>query len=258
MLLWFVEDTIAPMDVDLRENPVKRSEILRGFGLIDIAGDARAVLRPGTSEGPGGKVGTVLTFTDTELAGGDAMKVGYFPDKQEWVKSVCCRYWCGKEKGETVTPESVARPVLVPGYAVRMADGQDWHVARAVYPGKRKALSRKIAIGADGKAVHGDVIERYRALDAAAGDFFDAWVGSCEAGEVCEYDRTELVRLAVLGIAANYRVGMAECANLLGLFDEDTVWDAALATISWPTVKKMIEEEEAAQKKTDEAGTPTG
>lgn len=257
MLLYFVEKTIAPLDLDARDNSAKRAEILREFGLDAIAGDARAILRPGLN-GPSGNAGTVLAFTETDTPGSEQIKVGYYADKQEWVKCASGKYWCGKVKGEPVDPKTLRRPDALSGHWVKLSDGQQWEVARARYYDGRQSLTCSLELNAAGQVVRGNVIDRYAELDKAAHVFFIEWLEAIERGVYPEAVYSDLVRLAVLGLSANYRLGIDEAVSLLKLFHEENVWDACLATISWPTVLAMSASDDDAQKKTDAAAIPIG
>lgn len=255
MLLWFVEKKIGPMDIDVRSE--KRASILRECGLFDVAGDARAVIR-GDTPGPSGQRGTVVAFPGEDLSAEMQLTVGYFPEKQEWVKCAGGKYWCGKLRGEEIAPESLRREDGAPGFMVKLSDGNEWEIAKALYGGGDRRLTRKLTIGEDGRAGKGDVIERYAALDVAAHRFFTAWAAAIDENRDAEYVLDDLINLAVLGLQANYRIGIDEAINVLGLFNEDNVWTACQATIGWQTVIAMAASDAEAQKKTNEADTPSG
>ena len=207
------------------------------------------------NSGPSGSIGTVVVFHDADKAAGRA-EVGYFPDKQDWVK--CGAYWCGKTKGEAIDPETLRRKDGAPGIKVKLGDGNEWEIARAVAPNGRKSLTRKLVVDESGAVVKGAVIDRFAAFDREAEKFFYEWMASVESERPMEYLLTDLMALASLALQANYRIARDEAVNLLGLFDEETVWQVCLAAVSVPTILAMADAEDDAQKKTDEPDTPSG
>lgn len=223
---------------------------------LSHAATAWPVLNVLQSEGPSGAHGTVVVFHDADKPAGRA-EVGYFPEKQDWVKCAGGKYWCGKGKGERINPESLRRADGAPGIRVQLGDGQEWEIARAVYEDGRR-MTRKLALDDDGNVVKGEVIERYRALDVAASKFFDVFIAAKDEGVPAEYMLDDLTDLAVLGLAVNYRISKDEAMRALQLFDEDNVWRACEATISWQVVLEMWLAQQNAEKKTDEAATPSG
>lgn len=207
--------------------------------------------------GPSGTIGTVVVFHDADKPAGRA-ECGYFPEKQDWVKCAGGKYWCGKTKGETIEPEVLRREDGAPGIRVRLGDGNEWEIARAVQPNGRKSLTRKIVINEDGTVAKGAVVDRFAEFDREAEKFFYEWMASVEGERPMEYMLPDLMALASLALQTNYRIGRDEAVNLLGLFDEENMWQTCLAAVSVPTILAMADADADAQKKTDEPDTPSG
>lgn len=213
-------------------------------------------LNPLEAVGPSGTLGTVIVFHDADKPAGRA-EVGYFPEKQDWVKCAGGKYWCGKGKGERINPEALRRADGAPGIRVVLGDGQEWEIARAVANG-RKSLTRKLTLNEDGKVVKGDVLERFAEFDREAEKFFYEWMASVEGAGAQEAFLDDLHRLATLALQANYRIGRDEAVLLLGLFDEENVWQSCYAAVGVETIIAMANADEDAQKKTDDPDIPNG
>lgn len=198
------------------------------------------------SEGPGGALGTVVVFHDADRPAGRA-EVGYFPDKQDWVK--CGKYWCGRGKDEVITPESLRLPDAIGGYALRLGDGQEWEIAKALYSDGITRMPRKLTLNDDGAVIRGAVLSQYAVFDAMAMDFFRMWVGALDSGLEPEWSYDKMVDLAVLGLQVNYRISKEEAVRVLGLIDETNMWEACLATISWQKYREMRDDASDSEKK---------
>ena len=198
------------------------------------------------NSGPSGAIGTVVVFHDADKPAGRA-DVGYFADKQDWVK--CGAYWCGKGKGETIAPADLLRADGVGGYEMELGDGQKWEIAKALYSDGITRMPCKLTLDDNDRAIRGAVLNRYAPLDALAMEFFRMWVGAMDNGAEPEWSYDKLVDLAVLGLQANYRIGKGEAVRLLGLIDETNMWEACLATISWQKYREMRDAATEAEKK---------
>lgn len=255
MLLWFIERSLNPLDVEIG-NPA-RGELLREVGLAHVFGDAKLTVR-GANTGPGGNRGTVL-YPHDEANVPDAVlaKVGYYETAQDWCACAGGAYWCGKSKSDAVNPETLRRERGRAGVRVWLGDGNAWEIGRALYMNGMTHLPRKLRIGVGGKAAPSDVIEAFAEFNAAAMAFWEEWMKAIDEGRNAVYPLDDLTRLASLGLSVNYRVGVDEATNVLGLFDESNVWDACLATISWPNLQEMRKSVEESEKKKSGATIPS-
>lgn len=200
------------------------------------------------NSGPSGSIGTVVVFHDADKAAGRS-DVGYFPDKQDWVKCAGGKYWCGKTKGEVIKPEVLRKEDAVGGYAMILGDGQTWEIAKALYSDGITRMPCKLTLDDEGKAIRGRVLSQYATLDALAMQFFRMWTGGIESGSEPEWPYDKMIELAALGLQANYRVGKEEVARVLELIDESNMWEACLATISWQKYREMRDAATEAEKK---------
>lgn len=229
--------------------------LLAEYGLSHAATKWPA-LNPLEAAGPSGTIGTVIVFHEADKPAGRA-EVGYFPDKQDWVKCAGGKYWCGKGKDERITPEALLRSDAGGGYPVVLGDGNEWLIPEALY-GTRTQLPRKIVIDENGIAKPGEVIARYRELDQKARAFWMEHAAAIDAERKPEFFLSDLTDLSIVALQCNYRIGKHEACNLLGLLEEENIWGVCEATVSWHRLMAMAEAKDAAEKKTESASTPTG
>lgn len=251
MLLRFLEKKINAMDVEM--GSTRRAEIL-GDALARVLDGARLIVR-GANTGPGGNAGTVLCAYDDELSDAQFKEIGYYPAQQEWFD--CGGYWAGKRSGSKVAPDALAR-IASAGAPVRLSDGQDWLIPQAVYGfgDGETVMPRKLRM-VNGVTVLGAVVDEFADFDAQARAFWTEWTKAIDEGRNAQYPFDGLVSLACAGLAVNYRLTAAEAVNVLGLFDQRNIWEAAKATIGWPTVEAMLKSIAEAEKKNAEAPIPT-
>lgn len=250
MLLRFIEKQINALDVE--QGSPRRAEILGDAARV--LDGARLVTR-GANTGPGGNAGTVVCGYDDELSDEQYKRIGYYPAKQEWVD--CGGYWCGTYKGERVTPASIARNARDEGALIELGDGQQWRIPQALYGfgDGETVMPRKLRL-VNGVTVLGAVVDEFADYDAQARAFWREWTTAIDEGRNARYPFDGLVSLVAAGLAVNYRLTAAEAANVLGLFDQRNIWEAAKATIGWPTVEEMLKSISDAEKKNPEAPIP--
>lgn len=189
--------------------------------------------------GPDDDCGVILVDPKT------VPKFGYYPNEQTWRKIPGSDVWVGMITDSLPSPADLVRNQVLPGHLVKLADGQEWLMP--VARGQREeddelrwSMSLPTApttVDENGKWVRGDVADAYRPLWETAMRFWDAWFiaektkGSDKA--IMLFDN--LNDAALLALATNYRVGMAE-VSLLGLFDSDCVVEILKVLIDWPTL----------------------
>jgi hypothetical protein len=189
-----------------------------GSGNLAALGLADRLAGPGLSTrgvlgGPDGGNGSIVGI----VAVGRETEVGYFPDRQTWVKPAGKDYWLGWEEASPPTPGDLARPSQLPGHPVTLADGQEWVVPIA------RLLPRALGLAADGSEVQ-ETLPRYRHLCATTDRFWEwhreMWAArAAEArGEAPEPYRSptedELWQAASEALGVNYRVSRVELAAL--------------------------------------------
>jgi len=161
----------------------------------------------------------------------------------------CGKYWCGRTKGEAITPESLLLPDAVGGHELELGDGQKWQIAKALYSDGITRMPCRLTLNDEGKAIRGAVLNRYAPLDSLAMEFFRMWVDGMDGGPDPEWPYDKMVDLAMLALQANYRIGKHEAVLLLQLIDETNMWEACLATISWQKYREMRDAAAESQKK---------
>ncbi len=187
------------------------------------------------SEGPGdGKPGVLMTNHE----GPGTVQLVYRPDTQVWTEcgyEEGARFWIGYTEGEAPGPADLARPELLPGWKVRLADGRDWTVPVALAaPYKRSVFPKTMLLKAGG-AVERDVQERYKGLDAYAREVYDSLTDDETFGSFSQ-DETITIPWASRALSMNYYAGEWELGAVLGCFTTETLGDALLALIDWPTM----------------------
>jgi len=203
----------------------------------------------GVRTGPGGKPGTVLSpqaFDDRPL--------GYYPDVQAWRKCPTAPWWLGYYRDGRPTPRDLVRGgYIAAGRTLTLGDGNVWMVpiARALaeeggtlsWYNKLPALSE---LDDAGRWVRGAVLPRYAALWEAANGWFDLRVGvPADDANRQIIDDQRIHEWAVTALAANYRLGSLECAEL-HLFSDDTVAAILDVIADWATLSEWAKKKAAA------------
>ena len=250
MLLRFIEKQINGLDIP--QGSPQRAEILGTLaGVLDGAG----LSTRGANTGPGGNAGTVICAYDKKLTDEQENRVGYYPAKQVWFD--CGGHWCGWYTDEKMSPATLAKSQRDDGAAVVLGDDQKWLIPQAIYGfGDGEALMPKKLRMVNGVTVLGAVIDEFADYDAQARAFWREWVAAIDEGRNPRYPYDGLVSLVSAGLAVNYRLTAVEAANVFELFDQRNIWEAAKATIGWPTVEEMLKSIADAEKKNPEAPIP--
>jgi len=160
--------------------------------------------------GPSGDAGIVFGRD------GVVTNVGFYPDRQTWVRSESGEFWIGYE-GQKPIAADLERPEQLRGNRVKLANDEEWliPVARSIKENEEGFLDKiellPCAVGRrDGAWVLGAVRDKYRRLWEVANSVFDKFAYT-DGTITVEYDE------AAEAIAANYYVGVDEVA-LLQLF----------------------------------------
>jgi hypothetical protein len=177
----------------------------------------------------------------------------YAPQEQRWrnVPGTACHVgmWVDSPPG----PEDLALDSQLDGHVVALGDGHPWlaPVVRGVREEEDGALlhyvtvSRRIDWDEEGNRITGEVVPERAALWQAAARWYDLKVSA----EVAEERATlfgEIVtgEAALVGLAANYRIGRAE-ASLLQLLDEANEIAILNAMIDWPSWERYLKKKQA-------------
>lgn len=223
---------------------------LRGGDLAYAFERGADLVSRGAGSGPDQAAG--LTVADGRfLAAG---RVGYYPEKQTWVRIPGSDAWVGFYRDDRPQPTDLARDEQIPGHLVWLGDDQQWEIPVArgwlddgEASGPYQALPSSTALSEDGEWIRGGVVLRYQALWELALRWWDAFVGALpdgaqqvEAEEVkIAFEFAELADGAVTALAANYRLGRAE-ASLLGLLNDQTMREVLDALIDRPTLDNWL------------------
>lgn len=168
--------------------------------------------------------------------------------EQRWTKGPDGKFWCGVwiEKPNP-GPDKLARKKFVGGHAVRLRDGNDWTIpiARSVVGGS--TLPRGLVLGDDAKTWRMKELPEYLKLCKDAEAVWREYVAAVipsengEPSNKVEVEDQELIRIAVDGLAANYRIGPLE-VSCLGLLGTDEMWEILRAIIDIPALMKAAED----------------
>lgn len=160
--------------------------------------------------GPGGRAGVVVG------AGSD---VGYYPDRQTWlpIPGGPDGVFGGYDPSSPPKPADLARIEQIEGYAVDLADGDEWLVPVARCFPAGSMLPQALTIGPDGKVVR-EALPKFADACRDADrlwNYFRSENGLADDGEKIEpIDDDEMFGLAVRILALNYRVGPIEVSEL--------------------------------------------
>ena len=219
------------------------AQVLDGLGSVEQATCRQEM----TAAGPGGASGTMLSLL---TAGKPPLRFGHYPQFQRWQKVRSePELWIGVDTEHPPGPADLARPTLLDGYPVRLADGQEYVVPiiRSPDPAVGTHLPRDVYQDADGQWQI-EVARKYETVWEESGRFWDFYVGNESMPLV------ELIGYAIRFLGVNYRYGPQEHA-VLRLVQSGPEGTGKLleAVFDWPHVESML----SAQKKS-ESPTATG
>jgi hypothetical protein len=173
--------------------------------------------------GPGGTQGCVF--------GVDSERLGYYPDRQTWLKipkgSGSHQLYVGFWKNARPGPEDLRVEEPLRGRPVKLRDGNEWTIpiARAWSDsegneGWYQALPGILTLSETNEWVSGGVEQRYAGLwEIACAYWNEIWQRTPDAKGEIRFDFHGAHDAAIAALAANYRIGRPE-AGLLGLLDD--------------------------------------
>ena len=228
---------------------------LAGLGLAEVFA-GRGIERRASENGP---MGAGVVFRPTAPAGREWPTLGVWPASekrveadQEWRAVREGELWVGMYRQFRPEPADLAKPEQIAGHQVLLGDGAAWQipVARAFPVGT--CLPQRMQIGADGKWVSGEVLERFGAFSARAQAWWEAFAEADAKGEAFYYRGSDWGDLASMALGANYAV-TPHGIDVLGLLTSSTVREVVEATVDWPTVMEAVD---ASKKAGAGAATP--
>lgn len=166
---------------------------------------ARSVLR----NGPDGNSGTLFAQGRNNL--------GYYPEKQTWVKIPRTDDWLGWDTSDKPGPTDLARRRQVPGQQLVLEDGNFWllpiavsYVDQGATIGYAPALPQVLVGNDNGDWVLGPVVESCRQLWDVAERYWQHRISAANGENDGTVDVEDLINWCVVALAANYRLAKHE------------------------------------------------
>lgn len=197
--LYFFPDAPKPV--------VKAADIPAECNLSGILDGAKLAYALGRTNGPEGSSGYLVAVRPADES--RAAKCGYYPDEQRWAKvrgaDGKVTHWIGYEKANPPGPADLARPRMVEGYPVTLADGRQWVIPSVHVP--YTTLPKICRADEDGNLVK-SVPDEYEEICSLGAKFFDC------IRDVSGFDFNEFVEFCWRLLAINYRIGRREMLEL--------------------------------------------
>lgn len=194
-----------------------------------------------TAAGPGGKSGAMIAVN---AAGQPPARFGYHAAFQSWTCVLTDpELWVGVDREYPPTPVDLARPNLLDGHPVTLADGNSYVVPIVRSPDRsRQSLPKEMFYDAAGQfqtEVHRD----YAALWEISGEVWDFLMPDPEDAEhgmkEMAYSKILDYCLAILG--ANYRYNRAEHAALRLVNTGRQTWERIFeAALDAPFIASVV------------------
>lgn len=187
--------------------------------------------------------------------------IGMHVDRQAWRKIPGSDLYVGYWRDHKPTPRELARPLLIPGYRVRLADDQEWQV-----PLVRRFDTEQLAsvsnlpcymeLDEDGTWRRSRVLGVHAHLWELTQPVADALLGEYVEGRTPVVDDRAIMAALVALLQANYVVGPAELSLLEAFTSEASTHAAVMAACDWATFLDWAESDE--QKKSAAARRAVG
>lgn len=215
-----------------------------GYAFDEPAGAAQV------TRGPSGQPGVIVADKATV----PEQQRGYFPDRQRWLAIPGNEH--GVQVGLTLAappaPAELARPQMLPGHLVKLADGHAWHapVARQIDAEAEQiighcVLPMSLGFDAAGQWTATSVQAMYQPLWTIAVTWWNAVIAAEETEEGATVSFAGLLDSAVTALQANYRVSRAECV-LLELLTVQHARGILNALIDYPTILVWLKKKQEA------------
>ncbi len=205
-------------------------QLLADLGLGGLCDDDLPDALP-VAVGPTGAGGVLLTWC---LSPG-APQLGYYPDDQEWQAMSDRTWWFGREKGQTVTPDSVSRRRLFTSLTTTLADGNEWRIPLA------RELPRTWGLDPLGRFQR-NVQPQFQSFVELSARVYDSLLGAGESLSVNAGDGVpvpEAWEFICRSLAMNYRL-CPEIIAAIGLIDDSNFASVLLATAETATINTLL------------------
>lgn len=213
-----------------------------GLGYLYDPGEPAGIECRACATGPGGKRGLVVCVSGETCV---------YDPAQTWAVApgLTTRIWVGYDpRAGKPGPAELARTRQVEGTALRLLDGKQWIVPRAVAPLPERPITLPLRYELDGEGQWtGRPLERYRKLCEEAYRYWQSILAEATAAAGGKGQGTdgaqppltvaEALELAAEALAVNYRVSRAE-VSLLGLLGDDQLRAVLAALVDLEEVKK--------------------
>lgn len=224
------------------------SDIRAECNLASVLGDAGFSHRGITTFPLDGTNGYLIAVTPGK--DGKAAKCGYYPDAQVWCKvrgaDGKVTHWIGYEKASPPGPADLARPEMVDGYPVKLADKREWVIPCVHVP--LTTLPRIFRPDENGEADL-SVASQYDDVCKMGAQWFED-VGSQKKFVLKEYFEFTAALLAI-----NYRLGQREILELGLISDASASIDGILgAALGFNAIMAEIEAQKKSHPDTPSVG----
>lgn len=244
---------------ELRRETIKAGVLIKsGLGDVlrdrldntSLSGSGRLALAS-VVHGPAGQSGVILKPLTIDERDGEADRVGYYPEEQEWLKVDVAGtpgYWVGWDPKKMPTADELARDTFVTGSLEELSDGGMWECPIV------RLINRGVGLPDVWGLENGLVVSRVKK------NWLWAWDLS---GEVWSWvdSKTSIPLETVFGWAArtlgiNYRVGPIEC-SILGLMGAAESRSVLLLSVNGPFVEKLRQADQASVRASGDSGVPS-
>jgi len=244
--LYFVPGLAAPVTSD---NGF--AELLDRLDLRDVLSGTVAEWRL-CERGPNQDRGQVFVAREPGAEG--SVDIGYYPDRQRWIKCADGAYWLGYWLGSLPAPDALQRKCSLDTMPRELGDGNTWMIPIARYWQGDVALPETFGITDDGTPAQ-TVDARYGAFYEAATKHYDEVARAIEADKAPAPNPDHVFDLLCLALGHTYRVGKIEILAL-GLLNTGNLADVSNAVIGLAAWNEIIEAIAKAEKKRESADTP--
>ena len=189
-----------------------------------------------------------------------ARDVRFDPQNQVWIESVIGDYWVGMYKDRRPGPADLARPMMLEGHPVKLADGNTWTVPIIRLLSGGSMLPQSLRLGRNGEVIT-TTIPEYSKLSAQVETLWTDFRAAesepdTEPKRMLSY--AELIQLAADCLAWNYYIDIDRINILEPLFTTVNLTGILHAILDIPSlVKLMVEYKKKEDPEPVDAGSNT-
>ncbi|MGR3218599.1 MAG: hypothetical protein ACUZ8H_02115 [Candidatus Anammoxibacter sp.] len=207
-----------------------------------------------------GKPGVIIGFTHNHKPEEKNCPVGYFPDTQEWKKSVNGKFWVGVYKDQKPTPSDLIKKEAIRGHYVKLQDGNEWLIPLArVFP-EGSPLPHALVLGENGEIIQ-EALPEYAKFSKIGERIYREFKIQCKLEEAAEgytyLTQVEEWDAVTEALGINYYIDGEEI-SLLKLLTTANIAKIFQAIIDVPTMTAIAKAQVEAGKKKVDADTPDG